>query len=487
MSELKLRLTQMLLAAWRRRWLIALPALLMPCVALMVAKSAPLKYKAHTSMLIQETAKMNPFLQDLAVSSNLNERLSAIKTLLKSRHILTKVALEQGLITTDTPEPQKEQVIAKIANNLTVTQQGKDLLKIEYRADSPQGMKSLLESVSNHFVEQILAPERSSLNDSSQFLSKHIDERFQALQQAEQQLADYTNQHSSLTPEMQSQSYAQIASLKLSLSEKEAELLGVERSLGSLDEQLSKTNPVVGRIEEQIIEIRSDLTLLQAKYTNGHSAVQAKQRELARLEQERETLLAASQSNIDTERLWDMASSQNLTVNGSMQPLLMSQLQSLQQVRGRFEALKEETRSMREMIAEIESSTAQYGDKVKQIYRLQRDVEMKRALYEELLQRYEMAQLTGSLGSFEENKRVKVIDLPYTPSTPSNLPAVVFVAAGLIGGIGLGVGLTIVVELFDSTLRNPDDITRYTKVPVISTLPRMQGDSQFEKVIEAQS
>lgn len=32
------------------------------------------------------------------------------------------------------------------------------------------------------------------------------------------------------------------------------------------------------------------------------------------------------------------------------------------------------------------------------MYRLQRDVNIKRQLYDELTERYEMAQLTGSLG-----------------------------------------------------------------------------------------
>ncbi|MCV5225278.1 hypothetical protein OFC57_40865, partial [Escherichia coli] len=68
------------------------------------------------------------------------------------------------------------------------------------------------------------------------------------------------------------------------MAEKEAELAGVTRSLGSLDQQLSKTNPVIGKIEEQISEIRSELTLLRAKYAEAHSLVLGKLRELKRLE-----------------------------------------------------------------------------------------------------------------------------------------------------------------------------------------------------------
>ncbi|MPW36441.1 Wzz/FepE/Etk N-terminal domain-containing protein [Vibrio sp. B1Z05] len=471
MIELKIRIAELIVSAWRRRWVIFLPSLILPIVAVSVAQLAPTQYKAHTSMLIQETAKMNPFLQDLAVSTGLNDRFSAVQTLLKSRHVLSLVAQELALVDDSSSDYEKDQIMAKIAMNLRVIQQGKDLLKIEYSARSPEGMKELLESVSYHFIEQLLAPERSSIRDSSTFLTEHINKRFEELQLAEQKLADYTNIHSSLTPEIQSQSYARIAVLKQSLAEKEAELFGVKRSLGSLDQQLSSTNPVVGRIEDKIIEIRSQLTLLQARYTQNHSSVQAKQRELNRLEQEREVLLNSNQPSLNTDQLRNMASSQSINNIASIQPLLMSQLQNLQQIRSRFEALTEETDRLRSMIQELETKTQGYGDNVKEIYSLKREVEMKRQLYEELVQRYEMAQLTGALGVFEENKRVKIIDLPFTPSSPSNWPMFIYLIIGLIGGLGLGTGIAIILELFDTTIRNEADVKSVTSIPIMVISP----------------
>lgn len=473
--QLKRRFALIVVATWRQRWVIFLPMVILPVIALIISNIAPTTYKSHTSLLIQETAKMNPFLEDIAVSTMLNDRLSAIQTLLKSRHVLGMVATELKLIDANTTEAQKEHVITHIAAHLHVQQIGKDLLKIEYSALSPEGMKPLLESVSRHFIEQILAPERSSITDSSKFLNQHIEKRLTSLQTAEEKLAQYTNEHTSLTPELQSQSYARLAMLKQSLAEKKAELSGVERSLGSLDQQLSQTNPVVGRIEDQIVETRSELTLLQAKYTNNHSAVQAKQRNLERLEAERETLLASKQPHLNSDQLWDMASSQHFSANHSIQPLLISQLTSLQQERGRYESLKEETNRLNKMIVELEQRAYQFGDHAKEIYRLRRDVELKRQLYEELLQRYEMAQLTGSLGRFEENKRVKIIDRPYTPTRPSNQPTILFILAGFFGGLALGIGIAIISEYFDSTIRTAEDIMAITDTPILTTLPKFEN------------
>ncbi|MFZ3408596.1 GumC family protein [Vibrio chagasii] len=473
MNNLKLRLLSILNGMWRQRYVIVIPILILPFVGFGVSKLAPTKYDSHTSMLIQETAKMNPFLEDIAVSTMLKDRMSALRTLLHSRHVLYSVAEELQLTTHNMSEVQKQEIITDLSERLSVTQMGKDFLKISLTSNTPIGMEETLSSVSEHFIEQILAPERSSIQDSSSFLRIHIDERSAELAKAEEELARYINENVHSTPEVQSQSLNRLASLKQTLAEKEAELSGVEKSLGSIDQQLSKTNPVIGRLEDQIIDTQSSLTLLKAKYTNKHSAVQAKVLELERLENERKTLLAQKQPGMNSDQLWDIASSTSRDKLSETQPLLVTQLHNLQLVRGRYESLKEETKSLKTMIFELEHKANNFGDNAKEMYRLQRDVEVKRQLFDELNERYEMAQLTGSLGVFEENKRVKIIDLPYTPSIKSNMPTFIFILAGLIAGIGLGAGLAILFELFDSSIKRKSDIEAIMGVSVLTVIPKM--------------
>lgn len=473
MNNLKIRLLHILYGAWRQRYVIVIPMLILPIIGLLVANLTPKKYDSHTSMLIQETAKMNPFLEDIAVSTMLKDRINALKTLLHSRHVLYSVAEELELIDSTMSSIEQEQIINDLSQRLMVTQLGKDFLKISLTSDTPDRMEETLTSVSEHFIAQLLAPERSSIEDSSNFLAIHIEKRREALDEAEQALALYRNNNIESTPEIQSQSLNRLAALKQSLSEKEAEMAGVKKSLGSMDQQLSRTNPVIGKIEDQIIDIRSELTLLQAKYTNKHSAVQAKLRELERLESERKTLLEMKQPNLNSDQLWDIASSNTFNDVSELQPLLVTQLHSLQLVRARFESLKEETKSLKTMIFELENKANNFGQNAKEMYRLQRDVQIKRQLYDELVERYEMAQLTGSLGVFEQNKRVKIIDLPYTPSIPSNMPSFIFVIAGLIAGIGFGIGLAILFELFDSSVKGSAQVEEVLGVPVVTVIPRM--------------
>lgn len=471
MNTLSHRTFTLLSGAWRRRYVIALPIILLPILGLFVGIFSPKQYTSHTSMLVQETAKMNPFLEDLAVSSKLKERMAALQTLLHSRHILGAVAQERGYITDETTPAKHDEIIANLSSSLSVKLAGKDLIRIDLNAENPDGMKETLEAVSQHFTDQLLAPERSSMKDSSYFLSEQLQRRRIDLDNSENALAVFKDKHRAELPELHLSNMTRLAQLKQRLSERQAELAGAQKSLGGLDNQLSKTNPVVGKIEEQIVRLRSQLALLKTRYTDQHSKVQTVLYELKRLEDERQQVISTTQNIVGTEQLWDIASSRSVSMNDQVQPLLVSQLKNLQLAQSKVEALKEETNSLQSMINQLEEQTQAFGQHERELIRLQRDLDVKRELYKDLLQRHEMARVTGSLSIFEQEKRIKVIDRPYTPVTPSNLPLVFFILAGLFGGLFLGIGVAFVLELTDTTLRTREQILQMTGLAVISRIP----------------
>nr|WP_211091939.1 chain-length determining protein [Vibrio agarilyticus] len=457
--------------AWRRRYVILLPIFILPLIGTLIGAITPKQYQSHTSMLIQETAKMNPFLEDLAVSSQIKERFSGLQALLHSRHILGQVAIERGFVDASAPSYRHDEAIAKLSAALSMSAIGKDVIRIDYRANDPDGMKQTLETVSYHVVEELLAPERSSMQDSRSFLAEHIEYRRAELDKAESALAEFRAQHSDGLPELQLANFARIEQLKQRLSEKRAELAGARKSLGGLDQQLSSTNPVIGSIENQIIRLRSDLALLKARYTDEHSSIQAAMRNLRRLEEQRSQLVSETKLDVNSDQLWEIANSARISETGNSQPLLISQLENLQLARSRVEMLTEETSSLQTMVDELELKTQLSGQKEQQIRRLERDLQVKRELFEELLQRQEKARLISSLGVFEQDKRIKVIDRPYSPSAPSNLPLFVFTIAGFIGGIFFGCGLAVIMELLDGTVRRAATLEHLSGVPVLSRLP----------------
>lgn len=464
-------------AAWRQRYVILVPILIMPIFGVIVALTASKQYAAHTSMLIQETSKMNPFLEDLAVSAMLKERIEALKTLLHSRHILTQVARDLKLIDEQSSDFEKDNAIGKLASNLTMSVAGKDLIRIDFRASAPEGMKETLEIVSERFIEQLLAPERSSIQDSARFLEEHLIKRQKELDQSERALSDFRAEHQASLPEMHALNMSRLASLKQDLAEKKAMLAGAKRNVGGISQLLSSTNPVVGKLEEQIVKTQSTLAILRSRYTDKHSKVQATVRTLKRLEKERKIQLEADQRRVTEGQLWDRASSLAAPEDEAEPGILISQLKDLQIAKNKADRLNEEISQINKMIDEIEQNQNNFSAHENELFALERDLKVKRKLYENLLERREMAEVMGSLGQFEQTKRIKVIDRPFTPSRPVNLPVLLHFILGIVGGLILGTGLATALEVCNSTVRYRKQVENITQLKVICRIPARLADS----------
>ena len=471
MNDLYFQFYYILAGAWRRRYTIMMPIVLLPLLAICISLMTPKNYTSHTSMLLQETAKLNPFLEDLAVSAMLKERINSLKILLHSRHILGSVALEQGLINKDSTAQHHDQVISQLSNALTINMVGKDLIRIDYRSSRSEGMKSMLQVVSAHFIEQVLAPERSSMADSSKFLEDHLKNRQLDLDKAERAMATFKDKHAEELPELYLTNVNRLSQLKQRLAEKKAEVAGASRSLGSINQQLSKTNPVLGLIEQKIIRLQGELAILRARYTEQHSKVISANKKLQRLEIERQQLLGNPSDAISIDKLWAIGSNYQITNDPKKQPLLISQLETMQQTSGKVEGLQEEIKSLIMMIDLLEHQLSSYGANASELSKLQREVSVKRDLYDGMLLRFEKANITASLSVFEQDKRIKIIDSPFTPSSPSNKPLILFIISGLMGGILLGCGLAIIQELSDTTIYRRTQLQALSEAPVLTRIP----------------
>jgi uncharacterized protein involved in exopolysaccharide biosynthesis len=195
---------------------------------------------------------------------------------------------------------------------------------------------------------------------------------------------------------------------------------------------------------------------------------------LKRLQEERANLLkeANTMKDVDMDRLWNIAA--GTVVNGDQKsaPLLLSQMQRLQEAEGKRSTLRNEVEQLKKAIDEIRGSISTFAPIEQELQKLERAVTAAREMHDLLAKRYEMARLTGSLGRYESPERIKVIDSPQEPTSPVTPGRIIFVLAGLVGGIILGAGLGVAFEVLDPKLRRRDDVEIASGLPVIAFIPK---------------
>ncbi|OPX55329.1 polysaccharide chain length determinant protein, PEP-CTERM locus subfamily [Oceanospirillum multiglobuliferum] len=480
------RFYQILSAAWRHRYMIVLPPLVMPFIGLAIGMMSAKVYDSHTSFLIQESAKLNPFLEDLSVQTQIQQRIKALETLLHSRHILQQVAEDQSLLSTEASDQERERVIRRLSGQLKVSLHGSDLISLHYRSRQQAGMDKMLLQVREVFIDQLLAPERSSVSNSEQFLLAQIERQRKLLDQSEAALSNFRSQHALQLPSLLNANISELGSIKQLIAEKSVDLAGQKAALESLHTHLIRTNPIVGALEKQMIDLRSELVSLQARYTDRHSKVMTLQNKLHQLELEHRELqqLTEQVDSLDAlERLWQAsAQGEILTgLKGVEQPnnssLIFQQVDEIENARARYMRLQTELTQLQQQQQEMLNLIQSSGDIEQNLLRLSRDLDVQKKVYQELLDRYERAKITGALGAYEQPNRIKVIDEPFIPGAPSNLPTLIFVMAGCVAGLAIGVGIALLKELTDSRLRYVQAVQAIAGVPVLARLPKVTESS----------
>lgn len=134
----------LVLATMWRRCLIVTPILLMPLFGVIAGKLVPRVYEACMTLLVQEPAKLNPFLNDFAVATNLKDCMAGLQTLVHSEHILGEVVDQLSLVPAAGTLAERERTIQRLSTTLTVTLIGSDLIDLRLRGERPAGLDRVL-------------------------------------------------------------------------------------------------------------------------------------------------------------------------------------------------------------------------------------------------------------------------------------------------------------------------------------------------------
>lgn len=460
--------------AWRRRYLIFVILMLLPALGFAVGLFRSKVYQSSMTILVQEAAKHNPFLEDLAVETRLKDRIAALDALLHSRHVLLGVAVDLKWIDDSSEPKEREDVIRQLSESLRLKLIGDELVQLTYEQPRQAEIDRVLLAVAQRFMEKVLAPERSSIAGSVRFLEEQLKESAQALALAEEKLGTFMSKHADSLPDLHPGNVRRLAEMKLVLSEKRTALDGAKARYGSLISRLSQSNPVVSRIEMEIVSISAELAALRSRYTDAHSSVQAAERKLLRLRSERNSMLANAPklSAQEVEEIWT-AAAKTAAPEGGVQYLLVSQIEQLQEAKAEIIDLERQSKALDREVSDLDALVLNFGSMEKQLQRLRSNVEVKRDVHERLSERAEMARVTGALGQFEAPERVKVIDQPTIPTRPKGFPPAVFVVLGFFAAIGVGIGIIAFEEVTDTTLRTREQVTQLTGLPVITRIPKL--------------
>jgi succinoglycan biosynthesis transport protein ExoP len=137
------------------------------------------------------------------------------------------------------------------------------------------------------------------------------------------------------------------------------------------------------------------------------------------------------------------------------------------QLESEYREAKQHEELLARALDQQKSEVNAMSEKMIQYNVLRREAEANKALYDSLQTKLKEAQISSGLKS----SNIRIVDPAMIPSTPSRPAKTRNIALAFLVGLVGGIGLALLREYLDNTVKTPDDIETLAKLPSLAVVP----------------
>lgn len=484
MQDLIIKILDDLRGSWRFRW-IGLGAAWVFCIgAWAYVFAMPNVYEATARVYVDSQTALGPLLRGLALDPNVESELSVVRQALLAKPNLEAVARKTDLdLRAKTPEGMQA-LLASLQSRITVTTDVRSrtsatdgLYRITFQDSNREKTLAVVETLLNTFVEETLGSKRSGQESAQRFLDDEIGDLERRLTESETRLAEFKKRNVGTMPgdggdyfarfqtEMTAQSDVRksVALAESRRAELQRQLSGEDPFLFGLDSASTPVAAESGDVTFRIQEMETRLEEMLLRYTEKHPEVVAVRNTIEELKKRQQEELAR------------VSSGQRAT--GSMASSLKSNpiYQGIQAELNRTEVqlaeLRSELAQRNARVAGLQKLIDTVPEVEAELSRLNRDYEITRTRYQELVERRETAKLSENA---EKQGVVKfqIIDPPAVGLKPVAPKRTLLVMAVLLAGLAGAGALMYLLNQVRPVYQNVRVLAERTGLPVLGSVSR---------------
>jgi len=449
----------------RRRWIIISVTLIAVAITMVVSLVMKPVYTARGTVMIEKEPNILSFEDIFQIETFRDDYFQTQYKLLQSRSLAERTIERLKLWEKAefagrkpaAPEDLKNPVFRrKLVDSFLRRLEVKPirmtrLVEVAFKAHDPGLASDCVNTLFEAFVDMNIEAKYEATEQATEFLSQQIADLKAEISRKEQELQNYGQEKDIvILSDKETTILDKLSELNKALTEAQIDRVRKESyynmvkdaSPDFIPEALS--NPLIQRLREDYLKLSREYIKMQEKFQPEYPEMQ---RLKAELESARELLKG------ETQRLVMAAYSEYQTA--------LKKERSLQEL---FDRQKEEA-------FRLNSNAILYNS-------LKIEIENKKNLLESLLKRQSETGVSARLrGLRTSNIRiVDKADIPIYPSSPKKLRNLLLALfLGLFGGLGLA----LVVEYLDNTVKSVEDVERYSGLPTLGVVPAFGEEAMY--------
>jgi succinoglycan biosynthesis transport protein ExoP len=340
---------------------------------------------------------------------------------------------------------ERHELIENFSQGLSIQPRRRSFL-VEVKFSSPDAQQAarIADTITREYIDLTLDQRVQSVSQGRRFIAKQLDITKARLEDSEQLLQEFARGRNIYALEQEERViHEKLVDLNTRVTEAEAQRI----ALDALYQQSQSANrdslpvvvnsPLLKSLLEQLAVIEGERAELAERFTPEFPKLRALDARVSQLRgrvlQEEARLVASIEAEY----------------HGAVdrETMLRDQLERQRQV------------------------VAGYEEKAIDFKIMRREVDTNREIYESLLRRMKEVEVAETIRA----SNITLLDSPEVPLIPSSPKLGLNLALSLMLGLLGGVGLSFFQEYVDDSIRTPDDVERYLRLPMLGAVPELQA------------
>lgn len=467
-------------AVLRRPWVVTIPFLLV--VTGVAVTTFMMKDLYQSSTLLMVEAETVP---DSLVPQTNASPASRLATI--TQEILSRTRLER-VIDELNPYPESTDPMMKIVESMResvfVRVRGDDAFIVEYVHPDPEMAMKVTNRLVTLFIEETTKARQRQADQVSDFFNDQLADSRAHLESSDIALRQFKQKHMGSLPEQLSTNQGMVQSLQMELQTTNQTLQAAENRKVILEQNLGDERARAGlpvyapgvipptSLETQRQQLQSELTALLSRYTAEHPDVVRLRAQLKRIDTQIQDAPAAAATTNGEE-----------PVVGA-NPTLTALRSQLQDVGIEIETLRMKRNDTEQQLRNLQARIQATPRVEQELSGIIREFEKNQDTYLNLVNTQLATQMAQKMEEKWKGLLFRMLDPAFLPERPYYPNRPLYIAGGALFGLFVGIGLALLLEFLDTSVKNARELQTVVPGAVWVTLPHVDPGKIKEQAVE---